>query len=331
MAGFLARIVGGLLRDRTLQAGTGITITNPAGDAGDPTISATNTNTGTVTNTTGALTLNQVVLGNGGSDIKSLGSAGTATQVLHGAAPPTFSAVALASDVSGTLADSHLSANVALDNIDNHMVAQSFATGCVVLAVNDPALYWNDSGNAANQHYFRIYETNGAGVLAIQPLDDTLVPQGTLTIDRTANITNFGGQIIFPTTQNPSANVNALDDYEEGGWTPTDTSGAGLAFTSVVAFYIKVGRKVTVTGILVYPATASGLAAKIGNLPFTAQISQPAGGGNSPFNTCGFRVDIYVRENTANIELFTTSGVAVTNTQMSTQSIDFVATYFANA
>lgn len=47
---------------------------------------------GTVTNT-GTLTLNQLVLGNGGVDIKSLGSAGTSTQVLHGGAPPTWSAV----------------------------------------------------------------------------------------------------------------------------------------------------------------------------------------------------------------------------------------------
>lgn len=42
MPGFLVRLVpGGLMRARTLQAGTGIAITNPDGQAGDPEISST--------------------------------------------------------------------------------------------------------------------------------------------------------------------------------------------------------------------------------------------------------------------------------------------------
>ena len=57
---------------------------------------------GSVTHT-GTLTLDELVLGNGGGDIKSLGSAGTAHQVLHGGAPPTWSAVDLTQDVTGVL------------------------------------------------------------------------------------------------------------------------------------------------------------------------------------------------------------------------------------
>jgi hypothetical protein len=59
---------------------------------------------GTVTHT-GALTANQLVLGNAGADIKPLGSAGTVTQVLHGnaAGAPSFGAVDLAADVTGDL------------------------------------------------------------------------------------------------------------------------------------------------------------------------------------------------------------------------------------
>ena len=60
--------------------------------------------TGTVTNT-GTLTANQLVIGNGSADVKVLGSAGTTTTVLHGnaAGAPTFGAVSLTADVSGTL------------------------------------------------------------------------------------------------------------------------------------------------------------------------------------------------------------------------------------
>jgi hypothetical protein len=65
---------------------------------------------GGVTNSGGPLALNQIVLGNAGADIKTLGSLGTATTVLHGNAAglPTFSAVSLVNDVTGNLAVSHL-------------------------------------------------------------------------------------------------------------------------------------------------------------------------------------------------------------------------------
>jgi hypothetical protein len=60
--------------------------------------------TGTVGNI-GTLTSNQLIIGQGGTDIAALGSLGTATTVLHGNAggAPTFGAVALTTDVSGDL------------------------------------------------------------------------------------------------------------------------------------------------------------------------------------------------------------------------------------
>lgn len=65
----------------------------------------TNTATGTVTHTAGALTANQLVIGAGGGDVAALGSLGTTTTVLHGnaAGAPTWAAVSLTADVTGTL------------------------------------------------------------------------------------------------------------------------------------------------------------------------------------------------------------------------------------
>lgn len=59
---------------------------------------------GTVTNT-GTLTANALILGNGGVDVAPMASLGTTTTVLHGnaAGAPTFGAVSLTADVSGTL------------------------------------------------------------------------------------------------------------------------------------------------------------------------------------------------------------------------------------
>lgn len=51
-------------------------------------------------------------------------------------------------------------------------------------------------------------------------------------------------------------------------WTPTDASGATLAFTSVSAQYTKIGNIVFVYGTLQYPATVSSAQAIVGGLPF---------------------------------------------------------------
>lgn len=61
--------------------------------------------TGTVTHTAGALTLNQLVIGNGTGDLKVLGTLGTTTTVLHGnaAGAPSFAQVDLTTTVTGTL------------------------------------------------------------------------------------------------------------------------------------------------------------------------------------------------------------------------------------
>jgi hypothetical protein len=80
-----------------------------------------------------------------------------------------------------------------------------------------------------------------------------------------------GAGITFPATQSASTDANTLDDYEEGTWTPNQGSGLTVvgAFTSS-GTYTKVGRLVTVTGIL-FGATsiATGIAGLIStNLPF---------------------------------------------------------------
>jgi len=83
------------------------------------------------------------------------------------------------------------------------------------------------------------------------------------------------GQIAFPAAQNPSANANTLDDYEEGTWTPTlSFAGASTGITygaSTLGRYTKIGNLVTATGMLVLTSKGSASGpAQIGGLPFTA-------------------------------------------------------------
>jgi hypothetical protein len=80
------------------------------------------------------------------------------------------------------------------------------------------------------------------------------------------------GRLEFPATQNPSANANTLDDYEEGTWSPTITGVSGLSgqtYTARNGDYVKIGTWVFVSGTIVLSAlgTLTGNAA-IGGLPF---------------------------------------------------------------
>jgi len=66
---------------------------------------------------------------------------------------------------------------------------------------------------------------------------------------------------------------NALDDYEEGTWTPGVSFGGattGITYAQNVASYTKIGRQVTVNGYIALSSKGSATgSAKITGLPFT--------------------------------------------------------------
>ncbi|MEK9769022.1 MAG: hypothetical protein VW683_08895 [Betaproteobacteria bacterium] len=68
-----------------------------------------------------------------------------------------------------------------------------------------------------------------------------------------------------------TGSANKLDDYEEGTWTPSDGSSAGLTFSNVVANYTKIGRQVFIQCELQYPSTADVTDMDISGLPFAAR------------------------------------------------------------
>jgi hypothetical protein len=84
------------------------------------------------------------------------------------------------------------------------------------------------------------------------------------------------GQIAFPATQNPSANPNVLDDYEEGTWVPViggATSTSGQTYTTQGGWYVKIGRLVTVgyNCVLSAKGTITG-PVQIQGLPFVVAV-----------------------------------------------------------
>lgn len=111
-----------------------------------------------------------------------------------------------------------------------------------------------------------------------------------------------------------------LSYYGEGTWTPIDSSGAGLSFTSVLGYYTRIGRQVFCHYTLVYPATANGSTATIGGLPFTvANNSAARAGGNCTINVT--TPSIYIQpiasaNGTTFVWILVYSASAATNAQM---------------
>lgn len=74
-----------------------------------------------------------------------------------------------------------------------------------------------------------------------------------------------GGGLTF---NGDTAAANALDDYEEGSWTP---GVVGMTFQTAEGVYTKIGKRVQCSGVLINctSGTASTSQAKMSGLPFT--------------------------------------------------------------
>jgi hypothetical protein len=163
----------------------------------------------------------------------------------------------------------------------------------------------------------------GATKVTIENLYD--LSAGGVINNTQVEIRSFG-QIKFPSTQVSSTDVNTLDDYEEGTWTPGDSSGAGLVFTSVNARYTKIGRVVTLLFELTVPATASSSTFTIGGLPFPSVGRGTVSIGYTTESTAvrGTTFD------TQNIfQIYNSAGSLLANSTMSGDTIVGSVHYFA--
>ena len=95
-----------------------------------------------------------------------------------------------------------------------------------------------------------------------------------------STLSGSGSGVQFPATQSASTDVNTLDDYEEGTWTPTiiGTTTAGTAtYAYQLGYYTKVGRMVQITGYVEWSAgNGAGAGMRMNGLPFTANANADA-------------------------------------------------------
>jgi len=77
------------------------------------------------------------------------------------------------------------------------------------------------------------------------------------------------GGIAFPAAAVAVADVNTLDDYEEGTWTPA--VGGNATYHGQTGFYTKIGRVVFFEGEMVINVLGTGSVSTISGLPFTSK------------------------------------------------------------
>lgn len=128
------------------------------------------------------------------------------------------------------------------------------ATKTIVYAKSDGFLYLRSGAAGAETPILSV--ANGAALALLR-----------MNAGATAIEYGSAGQIVFPATQNPSANANTLDDYEEGTWTP---SNGATAYVTQTGTYTKVGRQVFLHMLLGVSTFGPGSSTSISGTPFGA-------------------------------------------------------------
>jgi hypothetical protein len=293
-----------------LTAGTGVSFSTGTTYNGSAAITINATGTGGTVTSVAALTI-----GTTGTDLSSTVANGTTTPVIT-LQVPTASAVNRG----------------ALSAADWTTFNNKYSTG--------GALGTPSSGTVTNLTGTASININGT-VGATTPTTGafTTVKANTTMGVGAATPSASGAGITFPATQSASTDVNTLDDYEEGTFTPTiigtTTAGTGT-YVSQVGNYTKIGRSVTVYGrvrISAHTGTGNML---IGNLPFGLSGDYAMGSilaGNVALTALNYPVIFMsgVTTTTININQLPTGGGADTSVPMDTScDILFEITYFTS-
>ena len=157
-----------------------------------------------------------------------------------------------------------------------------------------------------------------------------------LTIAGAGNVTFNTGNLVQGTAakginftaNTPAAGMTSqlLNWYEEGTWTPSDQSGAGLSLTITKAVYQRTGNQVTAFCYITYPSTANTSLTKVGGLPFTVgtNMYMPL----SVAGDTGLALYGYTLSATTNFQFVTSSNVGITNNQLSGKFLILTIIYF---
>ena len=127
-----------------------------------------------------------------------------------------------------------------------------------------------NSTSTDNAGYLQFATLNSGGTMAERM---RILSTGNILCLSGGNTSATGTGIAFPATQSASSDVNTLDDYEEGEWTPRvmiNSSSTGITYSGRAGRYTKIGNIVQISyGISLSNKGSGSGDVHITDLPFT--------------------------------------------------------------
>jgi hypothetical protein len=122
-----------------------------------------------------------------------------------------------------------------------------------------------------------------------------------------------------------TAAANALDDYEEGTWSPSSV-GVSIGVNGNKATYTKIGNTVIASAELNVASNSNNAQLRV-TLPFT--VGLVSDGGLIRYSNAGSNAPTYVvsNDNNADVVFYTLAGGAATFADVSNKRVDFLIIY----
>lgn len=134
----------------------------------------------------------------------------------------------------------------------------------------------------------------------------------------------------FPPNSVQSSDPNTLDDYEEGSWTPTKSTGT--AFASASGYYTKTGNQVTATFSATFATETNASNAQITGFPFSATgVFSEQQGLAVGYNTSSTPVGGSLATATMSLRKVGVGGGVATITEMSGAVLSGSISYFTSS
>jgi hypothetical protein len=149
-------------------------------------------------------------------------------------------------------------------------LTEKMIIGTTNLVINEIGAVFNVriEGDTDANLFYTDATNSRVGVGTISPAEKLDVV-GKIKVSDNVVIATSGKGIDFSATAGTGTS-ELLADYEEGTWTPTDESGAGLTFAAAAGTYTKIGRMVYLQANIQYPSTGNTSQVAWGTFPFTA-------------------------------------------------------------